>query len=249
MSVDVSIELACHPRTALGSDGLLAAVKAHGQATVIEQLAQREGVPPDRLRVDLRGPGERVLDYRQLKVQAGQLGALESFCRGCPANIFRPTFGCLTAIRYPIGADAERWLVEHLPDEADRPPGADIVRALRDFSIDGGRAAEMRQRGLLESPAPVVGRIGDVEVTSDQILELLLFARHGSGVMRMLLLAFGAVEPVPPDRVVAAYRGEEPLRPALLPSDDDARSIGDFKRLFLAFLVASRLDARVRIVP
>lgn len=249
MSVDVSIELACHPRTELGSDGLLASVKAQGKAAVVEQLAQREGVPPDRLRVDLGERGGRVLDYHRLKAQAGQLGALESFCRGCPANIFRPAFGCLTAVRYPIGADAERWLVEHLPNEADGPPGADIVRALGDFSIDGDRVADMRKRRLLESPAPLVGRIGDIEVTSDQILELMLFARHGSGVMRMLLLAFGAVEPVPPERVVAAYRGEWPLKPALLPSDDDAGSIGDFKRLFLAFLVGARLDGPVRVVP
>ena len=249
MSVDVAIELACQPRAKLGSDGLLTAVKSQGQAAVIEQLATRQGVPPERLRVDLSGSGERVLDYPDLRAQAVQLTGLEAFCAGCPANIFRPTFGCLTAVRYPIGAEAERWLVEHLPAEAERPPGADIVRALRDFSIDGRRGAEMRQRGFLEAPAPAVGRIGNVEVTSDQILELLLFSRHESGVMRMLLLAFGAVEPVPADRIMAAYHGEEPLRPSLLPGDDDARSIGDFKRLFLAFLVGSRLDAPVRVAP
>lgn len=247
MSVDIAIELACEPRVRLGADGLLAAVKAQGQAAVVEQLAAREGRPPEQIRVGLGGGG--TLDYGALRSRAAALEGLDRYCAGCPANLFRPAFGCLTAIRYPIGADALAWLVARLPARSDAPPGSEIVRALRDFSLDGARGAEMRRRGLVEGAGPAMGQVGDVAVSSDQLLELLLFARHGTAAMRMLLLAFGAVEPVPEDRVIAAYRGEVPLRPALLPGDDDERSVGDFKRLFLAFLVASRLESPVRIAP
>lgn len=248
MSADVSIELACQPRSALGSSGLLAAVKAQGQAGLIEQLARRDVVAPEQLRVDL-GRGDEPLDYRALQAAAAPLTDLAAACAGCPANVFRPTFGCLTAIRYPIAADAETWLGQRLPSDGASRPGFDLLRAIRDFGLDGARGAEMRRRGFLEGPRPAVGRIGDEPVTSEQVLEILLFSHHGIAVMRMLLLAFGAVEAVPPDLVEAAYRGEVPLQPALLPRADDPRSIGDFKRLFVAFLVGSRLDAEVRVAP
>ncbi len=103
--------------------------------------------------------------------------------------------------------------------------------------LDHDPLSDQRRCG---APQPAIRVFGELTVSSDQLLELLLFARYGPDAMRMLLSLFGAVEPIPNDRLLAAYKGEEPLRPALLPAEGEDESIGDFKRFSLSLLVGAR---------
>lgn len=250
MSVDAWIDRACEPRRSLG-DSLLELVKARGRIELIERLAAQAGTTPERLGMDLTGPAgvEQPLDYRELQGQTEPLRSLEAHCEGCPANLWAPSFGCFTAIRYPIEPEAERWILERLPADLSTSPGIYLARAIEEFEIRGERVRQMRQQGLLAHPDGLARRYGPSLVTADQVLELLLFIRLDAPSGRLFLILFGAVEPVPADQLQAAIGGQHPLRQAVFLAPDDPPSVSDFKRLFISLLAAVQLETVVRMVP
>lgn len=250
MAVDAWIEFDCEPRRTLGSGELLRLVKLRGYVELIEDLARQQGARPEDVPVDLAGPdGEQVLDYGRLQGRTAPLRELASHCTGCPANLWAETYGCVTAIGYPIDAAAERWLLEHLPADLSVEPGLHLVRAIRDFNIEGARVRQMRAQGLLADPDGLARRFGSFTVTSDQALELLLFTRLQPAAARLFLLLYGAVEPVPRDQVQAALAGDVPLKQAVFLTESDSPSVRDLKRVFVSLLAAVQLGTVVRLAP
>jgi hypothetical protein len=217
---------------------------------LIERLAEQQGIEPTAVAIDLiSGEAEVALDYDHLVERTEALRRLERHCENCPANLWTDSYGCIATVRYPITPEAEGWLLDQLPDDLTIPPGAHLLRAINHFQIDGVKPRLMRQQGLVAAPAATTRSWDGTSISSDELLELLLFTPLAPGATRLLTLLFNVVEPVPEQDVPAVLRGELVPRQAMYLRPDDSPSIADFKRLFLSTLVAGQLGVTVRVAP
>lgn len=249
MALEVAIELDCQPRRSLDGGALRQAVKAAARARLIEQLADQERVAPEKLSVDLvSGADEAPLDYRSLQERAQALVGLRPHCEGCPVNLWSDAFGCLLDIPYPIGADVGPWLLSTLPDDLAVPPGTMLVRALIDFNIDGRRAEQLRGQGLLLGER-VLRRWPEGAITSDQAIDLLIFANLGVAATRLLALLFGAARPVAPDQFMPVLQSGAGLEQGLFFEPDDTPTIRSIKQLLVSMLAAGQVGAPVSRHP
>lgn len=249
MAFDFAIELDCVPRRELGSDRLREAAKAAARARLIDRLAEQEGVAPDGLPIDLvSGAEETPLTYASLRESAQALDLLRQHCQGCPANLWSDAFGCLSDIAYPLGADVGPWLLSRFPDNLTVAPGTMLVQALTDFNIDGRRAQQMRVQGLLLGE-PVLRRWAQGAITSDQAIDLLVFAKLGVAATRLLALLYGAARPVPPDQVMHTLQTGEGLEQGVYFEGGDSPAIRPVKQLLISLLAAGQVGAPVSRYP
>jgi hypothetical protein len=121
--------------------------------------------------------------------------------------------------------------------------------AVDHFKIDAAKPRLTRQQGLLDAPRAFARRWNGTSISSDQILELLLFTPLAAGATRLLTLLFNVVEPVGEAEVPAVLRGELGPGQAMFLQANDSPSVSDFKRVLLSTLVAGRLDVVVRVAP
>ena len=104
---------------------------------------------------------------------------LDDDCRGCPANVSGRGLGCIGKIHAPITAEAERWLLARLPDDAKDAGLLRLIRYLAERGIDGAAVDAQRGRSrLFELKAPAVrtwgGWLGPrLVVSSSQLLQML----------------------------------------------------------------------------
>src|SRR5262249_17680474 len=113
-----------------------------------------------------------------LREQEGRLAPLAPHCADCPANVFGDSFGCYGALRYPIRARSEAWLMERL-QPPHTPGGYLCLKAIADFGYDGELIQRWRERELFELPRPIEraldpSRPGETTVNSNQIWHALL---------------------------------------------------------------------------
>lgn len=249
MALEVAIELECEPRRELGGAGLRDAVKAAARAGVIERLAAQESASPEDLPVDLvSGMTEQRLAYSDLRASALPLDRLRAHCQGCPVNLWSDSFGCLSEVPYPIGADAGPWLLARFPDDLTVAPGSLLVQALTDFDVDGRHARQMRAQGLLLGE-PVQRRWAQGAITSDQAIDLLIFVKLGVAATRLLALLYGAARPVPPDQVMHTLQSGEGLEQGVYFEGGDSPAIRPVKQLLISLLAAGQVGAPVSRYP
>ncbi len=168
MGADFIIHFSCRPKQALGGgnavDGtaeMVRLVKVGHMVRFFEEEAARTGKSPDELSVTRQERNvttgqttDRPLSYRDLQADFGQLAPLAPDCADCPANLFGESFGCYAALRYPIPAVSEQWIMDRL-QPADAAGGFLFRRCIADLGYDGSVPQRYREGGLFELAAPL----------------------------------------------------------------------------------------------
>lgn len=153
-----------------------------------EEIEEQQGCPLDEVGVTLgfvvpvaggeptNEPtvGQMRCTWREIETRARPI------CPDCPVNWRSRPMGCFAAISYPIGEEAERWLVERFAP----PLGAQdhLVRRLVEDEISGAHLDARRplapddEPSLLAAAEPARKRLTPEgpEVSSSQLLECLL---------------------------------------------------------------------------
>jgi hypothetical protein len=206
MGIDYAIQYDCDPKRALTLEGLMVRLKGRDRADAVIQLYRDQG--------DKRSPANmgfemvrrlpdgseetQTIVVQDLLDLAAELTPWEPYCIDCPANRAGGPFGCVGAINYPLSEQAERWLLDQLPDNNHPLPFMLLQGAIREMGYRGESVAPLRaQEGVfLEAPQPLERDLEAVRVTGDQVFELLFMSgpihpAHGS----MLLQFFGGISP------------------------------------------------------
>ncbi len=213
MAIDYIIEYECTPKRALTAAGILDRLKERERAREVIQWFRAAGDdrPPAQMGFEFSHnlPGDngekQLIVVQDLLDHAAVLDDHADHCQNCPANHARRPFGCTGFIQYPITAQAEAWLLERLPvpdeplvwlllKQGIQKLGYDgsSVKALRD--ADGENASDART--YFELPNTPQRRLGELRVSSDQLLEMIfgvgerILPNHAG----ILLLFVGAIE-------------------------------------------------------
>jgi hypothetical protein len=206
VGIDTVIDLACDPKEALGTDGIVALLKSRSRAETVIRLAREGGDrrSPSEITFQIRvvGPGgepePRAVDAQSLLDQSAALDAHAADCEDCPANLTDTPFGCVGYVSYPIERASERWLLDRLPDEIESTAGQLVSRAIADFGWEEGYAAELRRQGDMFFETTELERRSwdrdELVVDSNQAFNMLFGVGHlGAAHCRMLSLFFGVV--------------------------------------------------------
>lgn len=188
MSIDYYGQFPCEVRRKVSSADLLRMEKAANRAITVRDLMRQEpaamaGIPESEwtfkaVVMGPSGPQESTVRIADLLAEAAPLADLSSACKGCPHNVHKRNFGCGGAIRYPISANAEAWLLSRLPSDLKSPAAALLMRAIDDFGYDGADIDRARSRKeLYELDRPLQRKWGGLftrkaTVTSSQILQM-----------------------------------------------------------------------------
>jgi hypothetical protein len=198
-----------------------------------------------------------VIVVQDLLDAARELTAWEQHCSGCPANRAGVPFGCTGYINYPISAQAERWLLDQLPDNDHPLLFVLLQKAIRDMGYTGDAAAPLRgQEGIfLESHTPLERDFGNLCLTGNQVFELLFMSgpvkpAHGA----LLLQFFGGISPdLDADTMMKLAAPPSPAWVAEhvpflhAPGQADDSSIDALKKFFRAVYIAFRLGVPLLI--
>lgn len=194
MGADFILHSSCQPKQTLG-DGddragtaeMVRLLKVGHMARYLEECAREEGKSPDELSLTREErnvtTGEvvtRPLTYRQLRAQEERLTPLAAHCAGCPVNVLAKTFGCYGALRYPIRARSEEWLMDRL-QPGDTPGGFLCCKAVY-LRYDGEPIQRWRDNDLVEifelrrpiERALDPARPGETTINSNQVWQPLL---------------------------------------------------------------------------
>lgn len=191
MGADYIIHYSCRPKEALGEGDVVAGsvemvrlLKAGNMARVFEEQARKEGKDPSSLSVVRQernvATGEvvnRPLTYLTLREEEERLTPLAPDCANCPVNLFADSFGCTAALRYPVSARSEEWLMNRL--QPPSTPGGFLCRkAIADFHYDGAPIQRWREGKLFELPQPIERALDpdhpDQKINSNQVWQALL---------------------------------------------------------------------------
>jgi hypothetical protein len=188
MAIDYYGSFPCKVRETISDGDLLKMEKARNHANMVLDL-MRKNPQVDKSKPESEwtfkavvlgpnGPQETEVRIFDLLAEAAPLKSLAQNCANCPANIRATDFGCGGAIRYPITARAEQWLVSRLPADLNTARGKLLMRAIADFSFNGADIDAARSRKeLYESNAPAERKWGGffsrkTRITSSQILQM-----------------------------------------------------------------------------
>lgn len=204
MGVDYMIGYSCVPKELFTSDGLLERVKAGERAAMIREFYRQQGEErlPQNMGFEMiyrTSAGEqetKLLRVDELEKLRAELDPVEQHCVGCPANRLGRPFGCIGSVNYPISVLAETWLLAQLPHEHEPLPFLLLTQG-RDMGNTGERAAGLRERSpgvFFESLTPLVRRYPEMEVTGEQLFELMfLLGRIQPKRAVLILLFMGAI--------------------------------------------------------
>ena len=261
MGVDYIIHYDCQPKQALTLEGMMGRLKGRERAQAIIQLYRDEGDhrPPSEMGFEMvrrlpDGSEETEIVVVQTLLDAAQeLVPWETYCANCPANHLGTSFGCVNTINYPLSAQAERWLLDQLPDNAHPLIFMLLQSAIREMRYIGHSAAKLRERAgvFFESEHAAVRDLGAVQITADQVFEMLFLSgpiqpAHGS----LLLQFFGGVsQDLDADVMMqianppsAQWIADHiPFQHTIAPGDDG--SILTLKEFFRAMHVAYTVEA------
>ena len=260
MAIDYIIELDCQPKRALTAAGILDRLKEKQRADTIIRWFRDAG--------DSRPPGEMGFEYtrsapgdpesRQLIVvqdlldHAADLDEHAHHCVGCPANRGDSPFGCMGFVPYPISARLETWLLERLPVPDEPLTWLLLKQGIQRLGYDGASVRELRaldgesdQRKLFELPIAPMRRLGELRVSGDQALEMIvgvgerIIPNHAG----ILLLFFGAIDrDIEADQIKDISSIGSDIRAQFefqMDSSPGAKSMRDF---FFALYLAWQLD-------
>ncbi len=263
MGIDYIIHYDCLPKQAMTVEGLLIRLKSRERAQAIIQLyrAQGDQRPPSAIGFEMvrrlpDGTDEtEIIIVQDLLDRAAELETWETHCVGCPANRIGAPFGCVGAINYPISAQAERWLLDQLPDNNHPLPFMLFQKAIRELGYTGDSAAPLRAQvgTFLEAPDALERDLEAVQVNGNQVFELLFLSgaigpAHGS----LLLQFFGGISRDLDADIIMQLAAPPSLAwidehiPFLHRSDPaDDPSVMALKAFFRALYIAYRLQVSV----
>ena len=243
MAFDYVLEFPCEVRKVVPEAKLVALV---GYRSLVEfAVAEIRRQIPDASMEAILGYTVQASQSRpdgtttQVPMTIGELIALakpidqhKAHCQKCPANIAARPFGCIAKINYPLRKESEEWLLSRLTGDMTDPNLMLLFRFLSEIEVDGRPSDTMRAR-LFELQNPVVRRWGlppsQNQVTSSQIIQLLLFASH-----------------IAPQQA-ALYTKLLGLNSVLSDPHPPSGNIEQFKTLMCAFVMAGRLNAMIRV--
>ena len=261
MGIDYVLERPCTPKQQLGTDRLVALVKARSRADAVLDMLRSRGDqrPTEELTFEMHvrtpeGVTKRSVSVQSLFDDAEPLEEHRPHCGNCAADRDAGGFGCYRTINYPISEATEEWLMSRLPSTLDCTAGRFLLRALNDFSWNGEHAARMRKDGdtFFESRIPLGIRWGTgegaVELSSDQVFHMLFHVGHLSPTHCLMMTMFFGILPHQLDAPVLRTPGElhrmldETVVPN--PSEPSARGMAQF---LATLALAARYDQSILI--
>lgn len=261
MAIDHIIDYDCIPKQTLTSEGILERIKGRNRAEEIIKLFRRNGDerPPSEMGFEFtrstpEGQEEtRVIVVQELLDAAAELEPLEHHCAGCPANRAGRPFGCMDFVNYPISAKAEKWLLDQLPVPDEPLVWLLLRQGIKEFKYDGQSVVPLRESDstYFESPQPYQRRLGEFEIDSNQLFEMIFAVGNVNPNHAALLLLFLHAIPreVEADdimRIAPAPDDVETRYPFRLDyRDDDDETILQLKDLLRSFYVAWILDVKI----
>jgi hypothetical protein len=267
MAIEVLVDLPCAVKEVFPAEELARRVRAKARAeeALANARAHGDDRSPEAIRVRFvraDGDGGERVEERSLAdvLKEGEgLDALAEACERCPARLKKQAFGCIETIGYPIARATEEFLIDRLPPMLSTLGGTFLVRAVREMKFDGAPVARMRAEGRIffESDRPLHARWAEDEasweVSSDQILHLLLFAgpitpRHALLIALVLGILPHAVAPEDVRELLADRRAlADMLEPIWVPPSLKETQIGDVARLLEAVRKSLSLDGTVKV--
>jgi hypothetical protein len=265
MAIDHVIDLDCVPKRALSSSGLLGRIKARNRAEAVIQLYRdhNDHRPPSEMGFELvRRTSDGQEETQTIVIQdlldnAAELAPLAQHCVGCPANRTGESFGCFGFIGYPVSRAAELWLLKQLPGPEEPLIFLLLRQTVTEYVFRNENVAQMRGTPgiIFESSERFARRFEDVQITTDQVFEML-FLNHviEPAHAALLLLFFGAIprdmdaetlmKLTQPDSSATVERNTPFL---LQPEDSDDESITALKAFFMALHLTYRLNVSLSL--
>ncbi|MCY4146506.1 MAG: hypothetical protein OXE95_03195 [Chloroflexi bacterium] len=261
MAIDSVIEFACAPKRELSAGGIVRRIKERAQAesVIASHRASGDQRPVAEMHFEFSRstPGHPgapqliavtdVLDY------ASDLDSHAHHCQACPASRGLGAYGCVGFVRYPISARAENWLLERLPVPDEPLVWLLLKQGIQTLGYDGASVRALRQsderRAYFERPVAARRRLGELRVSGDQALEMIVgvgervIPNHAG----ILLLFFGAVDRDLEARQIQSISSHAPdIRQRTpftldLPANPDS-CIRELAALFHALYVAWKLN-------
>lgn len=260
MAIDYVLQVSCVPQQRLGIERLvnLHRTRVLARSALAHMREDGEQRSPSEIEIQLTmrkpdGDSARGVTLQDLMNEAAPLDEVAGYCSTCPASLPRE-FACHRRIRYPIPEHVEAWLMSRLPDSLGCTAGALLVRGLGEFGWDGAPTAKLRAAGttFFESRAPYgvrwQGDDGTIEISSDQLFQMMFMVGHLSPTHCLMLALFCGV--IPHDTDLHALKDESGRSRALDAADVPVESDADIEQLaaFLRMLaIAARLDTSILI--
>lgn len=263
MGADFVIQYGCVPKEAFTTDGLLSRVKSGERAKAIERFYRQNGDqrPAEEMGFEMvyrtmdGGEEKEVLHLDDLNAQRAELTPYEVHCAGCPANALNRPFGCIGTVNYPLSAKAEFWMLQQLPAPEQPVPFLLLMQG-RDFGNTGERAEGLRDNApgvFFESEHPLARRYDEMDVTGEQLFELLFLGGTIPPKRATMILLFlgGLSQEIAPNELMALNPAPSDFAQSypfiLTESADDDASIRDLKRFLYALYFGVMLDRDVML--
>ncbi|HTR53192.1 MAG TPA: hypothetical protein VMJ10_21000 [Kofleriaceae bacterium] len=199
------------------------------------------------------GDSARGVTLQDLLELAAPLDEVATNCATCPAELPRE-FACHRRIRYPIPERVEAWLMTRLPATLQCTAGALLVRGLGELGWDGANAAKLRASGTTYFESRVAygvrweGEHGVVEMSSDQLFQMMFMVGHLAPTHSLMLALFTGV--IPHDTSLHDLKDEAGRRRVLAAAtvapeaDPEIEQLAAFLR---SLATAARLDVPIFI--
>jgi hypothetical protein len=260
MAIDYVLAMGCEPQKLLGVERLVALHRTRviARSALAHMRQEGENRPASEIEVQMTvrkpdGDASRGVTLQDLLDESAPLDEVAGACDTCPAGLSRE-FSCHRRIRYPIPEHVEQWLMARLPSALGCTAGALLVRGLQEFGWDGSPTARLRASGttFFESRAPYgvrwEGPDGKIEITSDQIFQMMFMVGHLAPTHSLMLALFLGV--IPHDTSLFTLKNEHDRHVALasaqVPTEPDA-DIEQLAAFLRTLAVAARLDATIVI--
>ncbi len=171
---------------------------------------------------------------------------------------------CVGVIEAPIAPEAEEWLAGRLPASIDSLPGQLLRQNLKEGSITGSGAEQLRKRGLMAAPKPFTKHYGPFfrgyTVSTDQMFEQMLCAGDIQPAHALAILVHVSGIAVDDEVPAVAADGAKLSEIVQSPEDREARTLctihideGDerstvqLKRFLRALYAAFVQDTELRV--
>jgi len=258
MAIDYLLGSRCEPHRSLGVERLVTLNRTRilARSALEHMRADGDSRAPSEIEIQLTmrttsGDSARGVTLAALLAESHPLAEYSSYCERCPADLPR-AYACHRRIRYPIPERVEAWLMARLPTTLQCTAGALLVRGLGEFGWDGAPAAKLRASGttFFESRVPYgvrwQGENGTVEITSDQLFQMMFLVGNLAPTHSLMLALFTGV--IPHDISLYDLKDEAGRKRALAAAHVPVEADPDIEQLaaFLRTLaVAARLDLPV----
>lgn len=190
MAIDYMIEFDCAPKRELSGSGILERLKERQRAQEVIEWFRAAGDqrPPAQMGFEFSqstpsdSGDKQLIVVQDLLDHAAELDERAEHCRACPANIAGKPYGCAGFIQYPITALAETWLLDRLPVPDEPLVWLLLRQGIQKLGYDGASVKALRESDAnsaaegpryFELPDAPQRRLGELRVSSDQLLEMI----------------------------------------------------------------------------